>query len=611
MKKNISRRNFVTGLTAGTLLTANLWAENNKKSSTNYLNKNVLANNPKNQQSLRGNYFELTIGQSPINLTGRDRLAVTVNGSLPAPVLHWQEGERVTIKVKNNLSSDTSIHWHGMILPTEMDGVPGLSFDGIKPKDSFEYSFDVKQNGTYWYHSHSGYQEQMGMYGAIVIHPKDNDPVSYDRDYIVMLSDWSDENPGDVYRHLKIMPHYYNTNERTVGDLYQDIKNKGIKETWRDRSMWNRMRMSDRDISDVTGYNYTFLMNGQTPAEGWFGLFKKGEKVRLRFINAAAMTFFDVRIPGLKMKVVSADGQNIDPVSVDEFRIGVAETYDVIVEPENDAAYTVFAQAMDRSGYARGTLAADPSMKTVIPEMDPSPILSHTDMGMSHERMGHDDMGHGDAANKKMDHSSMDHSSINHSMMSEKNKTIMGSGLAGFGGDKKIIHHPSEYGAHIDMLAEMPQFALDDPGIGLRDHKKKYGRKVLTYRDLCNFEKTPDPREPSREIQLHLNGNMHRYMWSFNGIKFSDAEPLELFYGERVRITLVNDTMMNHPIHLHGMWSDLETGDPDYIPRKHTVIVQPGTKISYLVTVDAKGRWAYHCHLLFHMMGMFREVLVK
>lgn len=644
IQHTFTRRRFVTGLSASTLLSTSAWARKTSPIHSTTIPDSFaspFANSPANYAELRGNVFDLSIGQTPINVTGQDRLATTVNGSLPAPTLHWQEGQRVTIRVKNNLSENTSIHWHGMILPTEMDGVPGLSFAGIKPGETFEYEFDVKQSGTYWYHSHSGYQEQMGVYGAIVIHPKDkqlpNAAHNVDRDYVVILSDWSDKDPATVYRNLKIKPHFYNTNERTVADLYRDIKNNGVQETWNDRAMWNQMRMSDRDISDVTGYHYTFLMNGQNPADGWFGLYKKGEKVRLRIINAAAMTFFDVRIPGLKMKVVAADGQNIDPVSVDEFRIGVAETYDVIVEPDNDAAYTLFAQSIDRSGYARGTLATHPSMKADIPEMDESPILTHGDMGMSHHgmshgsshaEMNHQAMSHERMSHEGMSHDSMSHGSMNHEGMShhdmshdhsmmhsvsenQMSSSKMGSGLAGFGSNQKIIHHPSEKGPHIDMLADMPVYALDDPGIGLRDHQKKYGRKVLTYRDLCNFEKTPDPRQPSREIQLHLNGNMSRYMWSFNGIKFADAEPLELIYGERVRITLVNDTMMNHPIHLHGMWSDLETGDADYIPRKHTVIVQPGRKISYLVTVDARGRWAYHCHLLFHMMGMFREVLVK
>jgi len=473
--------------------------------------------------------------------------------------------------------------------------VPGLSFAGIKPGATFEYQFDVQQSGTYWYHSHSGFQEQTGLYGAIIIDPADADPVECDRDYVVILSDWTDEDPADVYAKLKKQSHYYNRQERTVVDTLNDIKDKGVKQTWRDRKMWNQMRMSDRDISDVTGTTYTFLMNGQTPEQGWTGLFNKGEKIRLRFINAAAMTLFDVRIPDVKMTVVAADGQNIEPVTIDDFRIGVAETYDVIVEPEADKAHTIIAQAIDRSGFAYGVLTPDINMKSELPELDPSPILTMADMGMDHSAMNDmpNDMGH------QMDHSM-------HMAMA----TQMGSGKAGHGSNLPITHKESEFGPHVDMRAEMPMYKLDDPGIGLRDHAEKYGRKVLTYADLHNLYGTSHLAEPDREIQLHLTGNMSRYMWSIDGIKYADADPIILKYGERVRFTLINDTMMNHPMHLHGMWSDLETGDGKRIPRKHTVIVQPGAKVSYLVTADARGRWAYHCHLAFHMMSMFREVRV-
>merc|ERR1711916_255786 len=470
----------------------------------------------------------------------------------------------------------------------------------------FEYSFDVNQSGTYWYHSHSGFQEQTGMYGAIVIDPKEPDPVAYDRDYVVLLSDWSDEAPEDVYAKLKKHSEYYNFRERTVGDIWRDISEKGVARTWRERAMWNRMRMSETDISDVTGYTYTFLMNGQTPDDNWLGLFKKGEKVRLRIINAAAMTIFDVRIPGLKMTVVAADGQNIEPVSVDEFRIGVAETYDVVVEPSADSAYTVFAQAIDRTGYARGTLSPNPEWKAEIPAMDPAPLLQHRDMGMS---MGGNHAMHGGSAMAGM--AAMDHSKHNMGGMTAVEHAGDGQlGKAGFGSNRPITHASTENGPQVNMRAEDPRNGLNDPGIGLREHQERYGRRVLTYADIRNLYRTLDPREPGREIELHLTGNMNRYMWSINGVKFTDADPIQLKYGERVRFTLVNDTMMTHPMHLHGVWSELETGDPDYIPRKHTVIVQPGSKISYLVTADAIGRWAYHCHLLFHMPGMFREVRV-
>ncbi len=535
-------------------------------------------------QTLQGNRFDLRIGYQEVNFTGHRRIATAVNGTVPAPVLRWQEGDSVTLRVTNQLAVDSSIHWHGIPVPTDMDGVPGLSFNGIAPGETFEYRFDVKQSGTYWYHSHSDFQEQTGMYGAIVIDSRQPEPFTYDREYVVMLSDWSDEDPEKIYAKLKKQSHYYNFRQRTAGDLWRDLESRGLKQTWNQRAMWNRMRMSYRDISDVTGYTYTFLMNGRTPADGWTGQFKRGEKVRLRFVNGAAMSFFDVRIPGLEMTVVAADGQNIEPVTVDEFRIGVAETYDVIVAPKDDTAYSIFAQAIDRTGYARGTLTPDPSLRATVPEMDPAPVLTHADMGMA-----------------------MDHGAMDHSMHDMDNAAVSKAGRVGHGSSEPIVHRATEFGPQVDMRAEDPQYRPNDPGIGLRDN----GRRVLTYADLGNLYPSPDPRDPEREIQLHLTGNMARYMWSVNGIKFSDSEPLELEYGERVRITLVNDTMMNHPMHLHGMWSDLESGDGAHLPRKHTVIVQPGSKISYLVTADARGTWAYHCHLLYHMLGMFRTVIVS
>jgi CopA family copper-resistance protein len=559
------------------------------------------------QQTLSGNRFDLTYSPAKVNFTGQERFATAINGSVPAPTLRFKEGEDITLNVTNHLAEDTSIHWHGLILPSAQDGVPGIStgFNGIKPGTTFQYRFPAIQNGTYWYHSHSGFQEQTGAYGAIIIEPKEGYPYTFDREHVVVLSDWSDERPEAVYTKLKKLPHYYNFRERTVGESLEQLQAQGLNAFLADRGMWNDMRMSDRDISDVTGYTYTFLMNGVTPADGWMGLFKRGEKVLLRFINAAAMTFFDVRIPGLKMTVVAADGQYVEPVSVDEFRIGVAETYDVIVEPSSEQAYTVFAQAIDRSGYARGTLTPHPEMTAAVPKMDPAPILGHGDMGMGMSGMDHSghDM-HGMDHSKHQMHQGMDHSGHN---MSRRNSMPMGSGPAGFASQQAVVHADTEYGPHIDMRADAAKYQLNDPGIGLRNN----GRHVLTYAELFNLHKTPDPREPGREINLHLTGNMSRYMWSINGIKFADAEPIQLKHGERVRINLLNDTMMNHPIHLHGMWSDLETGDPDHIPRKHTVIVQPGAKISYLVTPDVLGGWAYHCHLLYHMPSMFRKVIVS
>jgi CopA family copper-resistance protein len=564
----VSRRRFVTGLAAGTAVATLGWRDGRAQPAVPV-------------QGLRGNNFDLSIGYREVNLTGNPRTATVVNGSLPAPVLRWKQGEKVTLRVKNNLATDSSVHWHGIILPADMDGVPGFSFDGIRPGETFEYSFPVTQNGTYWYHSHTVYQEQTGLYGALIIDPIEPEPFVYDREHVVMLSDWSDERPEDIFVNLKKQSDYYNYRQRTVGDLAAQVREAGWKATHEDRAMWSRMRMNDRDISDVTGSTYTFLVNGQPPDANWTGLFARNEKVRLRFINAAAMTIFDVRIPGLKMTVVAADGQYIEPVTVDEFRIGVAETFDVIIEPI-DGAYTLFAQAIDRSGYARGTLAEKAGLSAPVPTMDPPPVLSHADMGMG---MYGDHRVH-----------------ANHQPAASDTIT-----KAGFGSNAGIVHAATEYGFQVDMRAEQPREQLNNPGIGLPNG----GRRVLTYADLRNLDPTPDPREPEREIQLHLTGNMSRYMWSMDGINFADAEPLLLKLNERLRITLVNDTMMNHPVHLHGMWSELETGDPDHIPRKHTVLVQPGAKVSYLVTPDMPGDWAYHCHLLYHMLGMFRRVRVQ
>ncbi|MGB5146472.1 MAG: copper resistance system multicopper oxidase, partial [Porticoccaceae bacterium] len=588
----LSRRRFVTGLAAGGAALA--------------CGRLLAAPGPIAVPELAGARFDLRIGYQRVNFTGVERLATTINGSLPGPILHWREGDRVRLRVTNQLAEETSLHWHGIVLPAAMDGVPGISFHGIHPGESFDYAFDVRQSGTYWYHSHSGFQEQTGSVGALVIHPREPDPFACARDYVVMLSDWTDEDPAKVHAKLKKLSHYYNFGERTAGDLWRDIQARGVAQTWRDRAMWNRMRMSDRDISDVSGYTYTYLMNGQPPATGWTGLFRPGERVRLRFINAAAMTYFDVRIPGLKMRVIAADGQPVEPVTVDDFRIGVAETYDVIVEPAGDTAYALFAQAIDRSGYACGTLTPDLGLNAAPPAMDPRPVLTHVDMGMEEgEHQSHGGGGTaGSAAGDGVDHSAMDHAAMGHAMPGAgvADSGVMGSGAAGYGSSVPVRHSATEYGPEVDARAEPSGYRLDDPGVGLRDHLSRYGRRVLTYADLRHRYGTPDPREPGREIQLHLTGNMARYLWSFDGIRFADAEPMRLRLGERLRITLVNDTMMHHPIHLHGMWSDLETGDGAHIPRKHTVSVPPGARISYLVTADAPGSWAYHCHLLYHML---------
>ncbi|MDO1530051.1 copper resistance system multicopper oxidase [Fulvimonas sp. R45] len=506
---------------------------------------------------LRGTHFELELAELPVDYTGRRRLATVVNGQLPGPLLRWREGDTVTLRVTNRLDVPGSIHWHGILLPYRMDGVPGISFPGIAPGASFTYRFTLRQSGTYWYHSHSGFQEQTGLYGPIVVEPAGGERFPADRDYVVMLNDWTDEDPQAVFAHLKKQGDYYNYAEPTAPGFLRDVREQGLRRALAERRMWNRMRMSPADLADVGGATYTYLMNGHAPAGHWTGLFRRGEKLRLRFINGSAMTIFDVRIPGLKMTVVAADGQDVEPVGVDEFRLAVAETLDVIVQPADDRAWTIFAQAIDRSGYARGTLAPRPGMVAEVPAMDPRVPLSMTDM-----------MGAGGMAR----------------------------------------HARSEYRNHgVDMRVDRPRGNLDDPGTGLRGN----GRRVLTYADLHTLGGPLDPREPGREIELHLTGNMRRYTWSFDGVKFSDAKPIHFRAGERLRVVLVNDTMMNHPVHLHGMWSELEDPHGRFQVRKHTLDVQPAQRIAYGVTADARGRWAYHCHMLYHMeAGMMREVVV-
>lgn len=545
-------------------------------------------------ETLSGTYFDLSIGETPSGVTGAHRSATTVNGSIPAPTLRWREGDTVTLRVTNRLRVATSIHWHGILLPTGMDGVPGLSFDGIDPGETFEYQFAVKQSGTYWYHSHSRFQEQTGLYGPLVIAPKGGERFPTQQDFVVMLSDWTDENPEVLFANLKKMSDYYNFNEPTAVDFANDALKIGFRQALAKRKMWNQMRMSPADLGDVTAHTYTYLMNGATASDNWTGLFQRGEKVRLRFINGSAMSIFDVRIPGLKMTVVAADGQDVEPISVDEFRIAVAETYDVIVEPSGEQVYTVFAQSIDRTGFVRGTLAPHLGMQAEVPAIDPPQWLTMTDM------MGAMAMGGG------MQHGSGDLSGMKgmHSMEGMQH----GSDDAGMAAMAAAHHARTEYGPGVDMRVDMPRTNLDDPGIGLRNN----GRKVLTYADLHTIGGPIEAREPGREIELHLTGNMERYMWSFDGEKFSDAKPLHFRFGERLRVTLVNDTMMPHPIHLHGMWSELENPAGDFQVRKHTIMVQPAQRVSYRVSADAPGRWAYHCHLLYHMeAGMFRQVVVS
>jgi CopA family copper-resistance protein len=570
----------------------------------------MLGITPGHAQTLQGSRFDLTIGTTPVNFTGRARIATTVNGSLPGPTLHFREGDSVTINVANTLREPTSIHWHGLYLPNAMDGVPGLTFRGIMPGETFTYRFPIRQAGTYWYHSHSGMQEQTGLTGALILEPVKREPYAYQRDYVVLLADWTDENPMTVVSNLKQQSDYYNYNRRTLGTFGRDVRRDGLGATVDDRLMWGQMRMSPTDIMDVSGATYTFLMNGRPPAANWTGLFAPGEKVRLRFINAAAMSTFDVRIPGLAMTVVQADGSDVQPVEVDEFRIGVAETYDVIVTPTG-SAYTIFAQAQDRSGYARGTLAVHAGLSAAIPPLDPVPLRTMTDMGMSHGNMSHGGMeGMSGMDMSKMSPAEMErHKAMGHAMP-------MPNAAGASGGTADAIPTSNADGVDIaslkgtpsvDNIAETPKNRLGEPGDGLENN----GRRVLTYRDLRSVNSRP-AISPTRAIEFHLTGNMERWMWGFNGRKFSEAGPIRVKLGERIRFVLVNDTMMEHPIHLHGFLFEVENGRGSRLPLKHTIDVKPGERMSFVFTADAPGHWAFHCHLLYHMeMGMFRTVLVS
>jgi len=595
----IPRRRFVQGLAAGGVLVGlSAWAR--------AAGLPPPATRTGTAAVLRGTEFDLEIGETPVNFTGSARMATTVNGSLPAPTLRWREGDTVTIRVRNRLKETTSIHWHGIILPFEMDGVPGISFAGIPPGETFTYRFKVQQSGTYWYHSHSGMQEATGVYGALVIDPLRADLVQADREHVVLLSDWTDEDPMRVLAKLKMQGDYYNYNRPTAVEFFQDASRNGLRAAVDKRKMWNEMRMSPTDLADLSADVLTYLMNGATPAGNWTGLFRKGERVRLRFINGAANTFYDVRIPGQRMAVVQADGVNVEPVTVDEFRFGPGETYDVLVQPTDDAC-TIYAQSMDRTGYACGTLATREGLRAPVPALDPAQWLSMADMmgamgagtaAMDHGAMGGMNPGGGMPG---MNHGGM--AGMNHGAMAGMNHSAMPAA----GASAQVRHARTEYGASTDMRVDMPRTNLDDPGIGLRDN----GRRVLTLADLHTLDGAMDPRGAEREIELHLTGNMERYAWSFDGVEFGKSTPVHFRYGERVRVILHNDTMMTHPMHLHGMWSELETPAGEFQARRHTIPVQPAQRISFLVTADALGRWAWHCHLMLHMdAGMFREVVV-
>lgn len=573
----LTRRNLLRTAAAGGLFAASsallpAWAR-----SATAGNKGIF--------EVSGNAFDLTVGHSAVEIGGRSGHAITINGTLPGPLIRFREGEKVTLKVTNTLDEDTSIHWHGLLVPFHMDGVPGVSFPGIKPKSTFTYEFAVPQSGTYWYHSHSGLQEQMGHYGPLIIDPAGPDPVQADREYVLVLSDWSFEHPHKVFARLKKDAAVYNFQQRTAGDFLKDARENGLGATLADRASWGAMRMSPTDISDVTAAVYTYLINGHATEDNWTAIFNSGERVRLRIINASAMTIFNFRIPGLPMTVVAADGLHVQPVETDEFQIGVAETYDVIVSPTRARPFALVAESIDRSGQVVATLAPETGLVATAPLLRERPTLTHRDMGMDMASMDHGSMA-------GMDHGTMP--GMDHGAMDMAASVPQG--------------HDHKMGVGVDNVAMVQVSRIDEPGLGL----ESVPHRALRYSQLRSLTPNPDTRAPGREMEIHLTGNMERYMWSFDGVKLSEVTGPILFHeGERLRVTLVNDTMMTHPIHLHGMFFDLVVGDTDHKPRKHTVIVKPAERLSFDVTADHVGDWAFHCHLLFHMhAGMMQVVSV-
>ena len=641
----VTRRRFVQGVAAAGVAAFAGGGFNQAEAET-------IAQSP---AIMTGTHFDLAIEPHEVDFTGKRRKAIKINGSLPGPTLKWREGETVTVAVTNHLPEVTSIHWHGMRIPAEMDGVPGLSFAGIAPGETFVYRIPVVQNGTYWYHSHSGAQEQIGLVGALVIDPRDHDPIAYDRDYVVLLSDWTDTNPDTLYANLKKQSDYYNFHKRTAGTFIDDAKNKGLRSTVQNRLTWGRTNMTPTDIADVTSATYMYLMNGNPPDANWAALFNPGERVRLRIINGSTMTIFDVRIPGLPMTVVQSDGNCVQPVTVDELRLGVAETYDVIVQPHEEQAYTIFAQPESRGSYARGTLAPRIGMTAEIPPMDPYPHRTMADMGMGGMANMKGMKTSGMSSDQMPGIKGMQKEGMSDNSIPEMNKDMKMSGmknddmstmgrvptdqpaepfndkLAGMtpfpqpgprttrlmAPPSQMMSHPTQtmegevplrIGPEVVMVAKNTSPRLHDPGDGLNGN----GRRVLTYADLRALYRGVDGRAPTREIILHLTGNMERFIWGFDGCKFSQAQPIHLKLGERVRFVLINDTMMEHPIHLHGLWSELENGSGELSPYKHTLIVKPAERVTYLVSADTPGHWAFHCHLQYHMeAGMFRTVIVS
>lgn len=633
-----TRRQFLratSAAAAGTALTAigstNAWA--------------TMTSSPHgvSAQAPGGPVAHLAIAKNRREIDGRKAMPTMVNNSLPGPIMKFREGDDVTIHVTNQLAEPSSIHWHGLLVPPEMDGVPGVSFDGIPPGGTFVYRFKLRQHGTYWYHSHSGNQEQAGLYGPLIIEPATPDPFKYDSECIVMLSDWTFEDPARVLDKMKKVGSYYNYNRRTVADLFRDASRDGWRTTLADRMEWAKMRMDPTDIADVTGFTYTYLLNGQSAAQNWTSLFRPGERIRIRFINAGAMTHFDVRIPGLEMVLVQADGQNVEPVTVDEFRIAPAETFDMIVQPRSEEAYTIFAEAMDRSGFVAGTLARSAGQRAPIPARRTRPLRTMADMGMSGAAMGGMAMPaaentQGAALAQMASHAStpvagaqtgvvketpampgmdmppsqqpvpaMPEMSMSMPPTTEKPGVVAQPGSLKQESAQGKPHGPDRHGAGNSTVAESPVSRINEAGSGLGDE----GRRVLVYGDLRSLS---DGYEgvPERELELHITGNMDRQIWGFDGKKYSEAKtPIRLELGQRLRITFINDTMMDHPMHLHGMWMMLENGAGARRPLKHTINVKPGERLSFDVVPDELGKWAFHCHLLFHMeLGMFRVVAV-
>ena len=588
--------------------------------------------------TVSGEDIRLRIAHQMMTIDGRQSHAIGINGTVPGPLIRLREGQNVRLHVENALDEDSSIHWHGLILPFQMDGVPGVSFPGIAPRSTFTYQFPIRQAGTYWYHSHSGLQEQLGHYGPIVIDPAGADPIASDREHVVVLSDHSELHPHIIFKKLKLQGGYFNNNKQTLASLL-----RGKDQSAQERREWGQMRMDPTDVSDVTGSTYSYLVNGHGPRDNWTALFTPGERVRLRFVNASAMTTFNVRIPGLKMTVVQADGLNVRPVAVDEFQMAVAETYDVIVEPTDDRAYTLVGESVDRSGMARATLAPRAGMSAEVPLLRERPLATMKDMGMGDMGgMDHGTVGaatggsmagmdHGTAstgAGQAMDHAAMGHdmsatagaaaggamAGMDHSAMAQGAADPMAGMDHGAGGmahsmrDLSVAPEVKDTPT-VQTISPMPMDRTGEPGQGLEN----VGHKVLTYRDLMAVDRNPDVRAPDRAMRIHLTGNMERYMWAFDGEKLNEVkQPIPFLKDERVRVTLVNDTMMGHPIHLHGHFFELVTGHGEFAPRKHTVQVQPGGTVTFDVTTDAVGDWAFHCHMLYHMhAGMMQVVTVR